>query len=122
MLLQRFREAGEPIDGVIEFVEIGNEHNNVTRCDLMFQDLPPTETKHRSLPELAEQRLPEEVAIRQPVPLQIGAIGGTRGGAESYDFTFLCSTELHGFHCSQCVLNTCRHVFPETIVLGECGL
>src|SRR5712691_9672395 len=122
MLLQRFREAGEPIDGVIEFVEISNEHNNVTRCDLMFQDLPTAEAKYRGLPELAEQRLPEEVAIRQPVPLQIGAIGGARGGAESCDFTFLRSTELHGFHRSQRVLNTCRHFFPEAIVLGECGL
>src|SRR5262249_15595089 len=122
MLLERFRQAGEPIDGVVEFVEVGDEHYHITRSYLMFQHLPPAEAEDRGLTELTEQRLPEEIAIRQAVPLQVGAIRGARGGAESLGFTSLRSAELHSFYRSQRVLNTCRHFLPEAVVLRECRL
>ena len=121
VLLHRDRDAAERIDGIVDAVQVGDEHDDVAGRDAAIQDHPAAVTQHEGLAEVAQGALQEQVAAAEPCAIQIIAVSGLGNGLEAVSLARLGARQLDGFDGREGVGNPHRDVFPHHVILGNTG-
>ncbi len=121
VLLRSDRDAAERVDGIVDAIQVGDEHDDVAGREAAVQDHPAAVTQHEGLAEVAQGALQEQVAVAEPCAIQIIAVSGLGNGLEAVSLAALSARQLDRFDGCEGVVNPHRDVFPHHVILGDTG-
>ena len=121
VLLQVHRDAAQRIDGIVNAVQVGHEHDHVAGRQPPVQNHPTAVSQHQRLAEVAQRALQEQVAVAQPRTFEIIAVSFLGSCLQAVSLAGFGTRQLHGLDGGERVVDAHRDVLPHHVILGHAG-